>query len=258
MTDVLPPPDLPDEPKPAEPEDDFVPFPLGADGLPREPKPEGWLPRYQTDGQQHNPRPSDIGWGDWALDPDKPLTHRHDVICYMMACGATNRQMAVDLGISREWVSRLVNNSKLKERAREIKDQHFGANIGARFQGMVPKALDFAESIITGEEQVKPMERWEATKWLFEKLTGKPKQEVDLGGSVTILDFMRQIDGLREARKGLAEVGVLAESHPEDGGGVYSPPEAPAVDPIDQWVSENVPALDNNAKTEVPPKAEAL
>lgn len=169
------------------------------------------------------------------MGPHK-LKPRHEAIAWMLASGAIASDIARELNMTTGRLSILVNNKLIKARVREIRDKHWGERMDKRFANIAPKAVDVAEAIITGSGEftgAKISERWDAAKWMLEKTTGKPKQELEVDGGAGIKQL-------------LTALGTLAQAAAEGGPPVsqvidVTPTEAP--NEIDAWVTQHVPEL---------------
>jgi hypothetical protein len=189
---------------------------------------------------------NDVTWGDHLLKEGKPLRHSHEVLCFMAAAGTSNNDIARDLGLTPGRVSVLLSNTRIRARIKEIQDAHWGANIQARFQNTVPKAMDVIDEIITGKTPdgspvpgLKPRDQMEAAKWLLEKVTGKARQEIDIDGGNTVLQLIQALDQLKAQSVSAA-------------GGASGNTEAPIdvtpvkqEDPLESFVNKYIPTLES-------------
>jgi len=184
-------------------------------------------------GPKVTPQPDKRTWGDRTL---KKLRHTHEVICWMAAAGANNAAIAGELGYSQARMSVIMSNTQVQARIKEIQNQHWGENIQNRFNAVLPRAMDVAEQIIDGEIPAKTSERWDAAKWLLEKVTGKPKQEIEVDGGNSIRSLIQALDQVKAARAQGTEAQLTSEQ-------LIDVKPVPPKDEIDDWVSQNVPQM---------------
>ena len=182
-------------------------------------------------------KPDNVSWGDWMLKEDKPLSHRHVTIAYMMASGVPNQRIAKDLGLTPARVSVLISNSRIKQRAKEIQADYMGGSLEKSFREAAPKALNVMTDIIDDPcEKHKTALKFEASKWMLEKVTGKAVQQVQVESN-TIGALFDQMDLMKKAGQ-VITVGALAPSIGTEA--EETAPEEPAQDKMDKWVEDNL------------------
>jgi len=149
----------------------------------------------------------------------------------MVAHGTSQRQIARELGYTEGRISIILSKPEVQTKIEQIRRDAGLSRLEKRFEQTAPLAMDYLTEVVRGAADAKSGERLDASKWLLEKVTGKPKQatEHDLGAGV--LQLLKALDERKEA----AKAGVPA-ALPET---IDVTPAAP--DPLAEWVTANIP-----------------
>lgn len=235
---------VPDSPKLP---DSQIPQQLGEAGAPNAPASHVLEPPPLNEGERplflsaQNPeswkKPEGMTWGQYSLAPDKPLNARQYEVARLAFLGKTNTEIAEAVGYTEPWVCRLLQAPRVTEEIERFRDKAFERTVGERLKGMGPQAASVIEGILR-DEMEKPALRADLAKWTLEKLTGKARQEVDVGSSTLGAFFKLLEEKTREAGSPLAEpaAGPTIDVTPQS---VPAPaePEAPGTD-FASWVDE--------------------
>lgn len=190
----------------------------------------------ESAGPEPVPDPLDFRLSDLtsrSLTPQEKWPGEWHAICWMVAHGSSQRQIARELDYSEGRISVILSKPEVQARISQIRDGWGKASLEKRFSAAAPRALDYVKSVIEGREDARTGERLSASQWLLEKVTGKPKQatEVDVGAGV--LQLLQALDERKTAS---------ASPSPE---AIDVTPAAPApepkADPLADWVSTHVP-----------------
>lgn len=147
--------------------------------------------------------------------------HEWHSLCWMLASGASQKQCADELGggYTQAWISVVANKPDVVRKIEQIRQQHWGEKLEQRFANIAPKAIDLMTQIVEGRgagQSAKLSERWDASKWLLEKVTGKPEARNEKGQGETVLQILEALDKLKgaaapEQAEQVREVRELAE-----------------------------------------------
>lgn len=138
-------------------------------------------------------KPEDKTWGDWMLAPNKPLSDRHRELARMCAHGKQNKDICATLNYTEARVSVLRSNPKIREEINRYRDKLFGADVQTRLKEMSGDALNVMGDILT-DSNMDLADKEAAAKWVLEKITGKPAQQLDVRSEVAIGIFMDKLD----------------------------------------------------------------
>lgn len=180
-------------------------------------------------------------WSAAPLDPPARLLTSEEKwpsewhsICWMSAHGASQNQICRELDYSVSRVSIILNKPQVQEKIEQIRREFLGTeSLNKKYAAIAPKAADFLSSVILGRESAKVSERLQASTWMLEKVTGKPKQEGATDGGTTILQLLQALDAVKEV-KALAEGLAVIEANDIE---LSKQPR----DLLADWVSANVP-----------------
>jgi hypothetical protein len=166
-----------------------------------------------------------------ALTAEEKWPGEWHAIAWMVAHGASQNSIAKELDYSVSRVSVILNKPQVQEKIERIRAEFLGTeSLGKKFSAVAPKAADFLSSVIMGKEDAKLSERMDASKWMLEKVTGKPKQEVALDGGTTILQLLQALDAAKTAGEAVIASREVSESDIE----------VVAKDPLRDWVTAHV------------------
>lgn len=184
-------------------------------------------------------KPDDVDtWGDWTVKPGRPLSARHKELCRLLFLGKTNTYIAEKMELSESRVSILKSNSLIQAEIARLQDLAFERTISERLKEMGPVAANILEDILISDDaNIKPALKKDTAVWILEKLSGKPKQDIDVQSS-TLGGFM---DMLKQMQAGdLAAGPALIDVTPAPGG--ESPQARPAreMTEAERWIAENL------------------
>lgn len=136
------------------------------------------------------PKPDGVTWGQW-VGPKKE-SHVHEALIYMAASGATNKQIADDLGFTQSRISIILSKPSLKEKVRKVQEELWGDSAEKRFKNLLPKAIDTWERILNDTSEKSALQSDVASK-VADRVLGKPKQEVSVAGNL-LGDLISRLD----------------------------------------------------------------
>lgn len=126
-------------------------------------------------------KPDNIPWSKW-MGP-KRLNSRHNVICYMAACGLRNNKIAEETGLSEARVSTLLGDPKIRYEIKSLQREIFGESAKKRFDNLLPSAIDTIEEVMLNPSE-KGATRISAANMIKEASMGKAIQHIDIGGGL--------------------------------------------------------------------------
>jgi len=141
-------------------------------------------------------KPEDETWGDWTLAPGRPLCDRHRELARMMAHGKTNTEIMEKLGYSASRVSVLRTAKKIKDAAEVYRDKLFGVDAQTRLKELSGDALNVMDSILSSKS-IPDEDKENAARWVLEKTTGKPAQQIDVTVEASVGVFLDQLDKMK-------------------------------------------------------------
>lgn len=161
--------------------------------------------------------------------------HRWHTLCWSLASGLSQREAAAECGYTESRVSLIMRNPDVREKIERIKKDHGGQRIERQVARIAPTALSYMERVIDGREgDASPGNRLHAAQWVLEKHTGKPKQEIVSDGGLGAAQVIAALEALRHATQARAA---------GTSGDPIEIEVTPQADPIDAWVTANVPEL---------------
>lgn len=110
------------------------------------------------------------------------LSPRHRRLAQLAAEGRSNSAIAEELGYVGSRVSILLKNPHIAQEIRRLQDRIFEETIQSRLKSFAEPALNNIHMILTDNtNRVKIAEKAEMSKWVVEKLDGRPVQRHDVG-----------------------------------------------------------------------------
>jgi hypothetical protein len=184
-------------------------------------------------------------WGDRLLRSGKPLSAKHRRFCECVASGMTVPQIKETTGYTDSWISILKSNSRIREEIARLQDRIFSETVQQQLQNLGNDAVGVVEQMLRSEDE-KLRDRVEAAKWLIEKLTGKARQEVEVGAGSTLLQLLQKLDSIQVSEQGPRDVLEISASDSASEGKPASPADKDSW--MDNWVSQNVPSVRSEKK----------
>lgn len=171
---------------------------------------------------------------DWSASAGAALPHHLVALCLLLALSAADLLILELLpGLTPGQLEMLRGNKIITKKTADFKEKFLGENAQEQFQNHLPKAFEIMTEVLNAPPggEMKLAQRFEAAKWLFEKVTGKARQELELSGGTTILQLLQALDKRNEAT-------ALPAAH-----SVIDVTPTKERDPLADWVSANVPIL---------------
>ncbi len=172
---------------------------------------------------------------DWAVSASSPLKHHQVALCLLLAVGASSDAILELLpGLTPGQLNMLQGNKIITAKQTEFKERFLGDNADEQFQHHMPKAFEIMTEVLNADSsEMKLAQRFEAAKWLMEKVTGKARQALDIEGGITVLSLLNALDAMK------AEVADSGEAVMLSGQGKQR--DVTPKDPLAEWVALNVP-----------------
>ena len=141
------------------------------------------------------------------------LAHRHDIVCYHIASGLTQKETAEKVGYSKTQINNLLKDPTIQYRIDEIKHQLYGRDPMLKFKNLQKDAFVALEDILT-RPSVKDSVRLKAAQQVFDRNLGKPTQVIETRDK-TVKDIYRILDQVSKLGNASAEpietVGEIVE-----------------------------------------------
>jgi len=141
------------------------------------------------------PKPPEVSWPSW-MGP-KNESSLHEALMYAKASGATNKAIAQQFNYTESRISIIMNKPEIKKKIRALQEKYWGGNIEARFQNLLPKAVEVAANIINSKTEKTSLKADVAFK-LMDRALGKPQQSIAVEGNL-LADLIHRLDQ-QEAR----------------------------------------------------------
>jgi hypothetical protein len=185
------------------------------------------------------PLPDDESLGD-TLNP------RQRKLCELAAQGRTNNQICAELGYSTSRVSILLHRPEIRRQVEKLQNYLFEETVVKRLKQLGDAAVSNIEECVTDQRnRYKPEMKIEVSKWVIEKLDGKPAQKIDVGENL-LGAMLDRLDHLKTSGKTLSQApasdpSVIDVTPSSDD----PPPPKPPVEPeseewLTDWVTKNV------------------
>lgn len=175
-------------------------------------------------------------WDSVGLRPDTPLLQQHREICRHLAHGRRNKWICEKMGVTPAWVSTLKRAPKIQREVARIRDKLFSVDLATRFKELGDDAMDVMESIIMSPH-VSLQDKESAAKWILEKTTGKPAQQVEHKGEVSIGVFLDKLDQQKDRASLPAGDGEPFDVTPSP---TQQPEPEPREDDFSTWLDKHL------------------
>ncbi len=171
---------------------------------------------------------------DWAAS--EPLRHHLVALCLLLALSASDDVIFGLLpGLTPGQLAMLRQNRTVTSAASEYKNRFLGENAQEQFQHHMPKAFEIMTEVLNAPPgEMKLKDRFEAAKWLFEKVTGKARQELEVSGGTTILQLLQALDRRNDQEAVARRTGEAP---------IMASRDVTPADPLLAWVEANVTVI---------------
>ena len=183
-------------------------------------------------------KPEDMTYGDYMLRPDRPLSNKHRELARMAAHGKSNKEISDALNLTQSRVCVLLTSTKIKNAIDEYRDKLFAIDADTRMKDLIPDAFNAVEAILK-DTNLDSKDKENAARWVIEKVTGKPAQQVDVKSEISIGVLFDKLDNmsLKEATQRAPAQLAEGDSEPID----IAPQEEPVtLDSFDSWLDDNL------------------
>ena len=182
----------------------------------------------------------DEEWCNMMLRPDKPLTNRHREVARLLAHGKKQVDICRLLGYSQGRMSLLCNSPKILKESERIRDKLFAVDLDHRMKELSCDAMDVVEEILMSPN-VSVKEKESAARWVLEKTTGKPAQQVQHTHEGSIGMFIDRLDN----QSNKAALGIQDRGNPQpikEGDIIDVEPKEPEEpqDAFSAWLDKNL------------------
>ena len=128
-----------------------------------------------------------------------PLTPRQKEIVRLAASGKSIPHIANTVGFPEDAIAALLQTPRFQQELGFVVDKKFERSAPERIDDLMGSAADTIEEILRGATDMKNAKvRKETAIWVMEKLTGKPKQDVNVSSN-TLDNFMRMMREVRDS-----------------------------------------------------------
>jgi hypothetical protein len=118
----------------------------------------------------------------------------------MAAQGKRNKDICEALGYTASRVSILLTNRKIKDEIEHYRDQLFTVDAASRLEELSSDALNVMDDILSSQS-IPAEDKESAAKWVLEKTTGKPAQQVNVTAELNIGHLLDKLDNMPQAPK---------------------------------------------------------
>lgn len=170
--------------------------------------------------------------------PSRGYENRYRAIARLIALGHTPRQIARRLGYSDTGISLALQRPFVQAEITRYRQQIFDNDVATALKDMGPDAINVASLMLNGDGE-KLKDRFEAAKWVLEKLTGKAKQEINVESN-TLAAFM---DVVRDMERSGESIDVTSQKVLPAPAGINEltpEPESPVEVDYNAWIEENL------------------
>lgn len=152
------------------------------------------------------------------------------VFCHIQGC--TNAFIATELNLPEEHVRLKLGTEKFQAYAKHLKYKLFSEDPKKRFNDLLPFATDAIEDALK-DPGTKIQTRLAAAQEVTDRVMGKPKQTIDVEGSL-IRGLIDRLD--KKKQNDIIDIPGSIENNAL----LPAPNENPNRDPVDKWVEENL------------------
>lgn len=173
---------------------------------------------------------------------DKPLLPRQRKLAELAAQGLKQVEIAERLHYSPTRVSILLKNPQIAYEVHLIRERMFEESVMGRLKKMADPALNVIEDALTDRRnRYKKSEQIDVSKWVLEKLDGKPTQKIDHGSSVlgTLLDRLDAMKSAGRTPSGDSFIDVTPRLTAPTPAGEVSTKEPEEGDDFADWVTKH-------------------
>lgn len=232
MTDK---PEFPTSPPPPEGKPLFLqPQAAGAAYVEAPPDPNDLPPLFDDE------IPETVGTTEAGDDIPRDVRVRWLEIARLHALGHTNNSICRKLGYSASRVSIILHKPLVRKEVFRYRNKLYEQDVLTAMKDLGPDAIRVMTEVLQSEDG-KRSEKLDAAKWLLEKLTGKPKQEVNVESN-TLASFMDMLRQMQQTGERLDQSPALAAPSQQTIDVTPKHPEPVEVKPSKwaSWVDENL------------------
>lgn len=195
-----------------------------------------------SDEQSEEMSSSQSAYETKGLHPEKALNHRQREACRLYALGKPYEKIAERLSYNKMYLYQLFRDPKMQEEVERYRDKVFASDAENRMKDLLPEAFDTMEEILRSDKV--DLEKKEgAARWLIEKMTGKPAQQMDAKVEVSLGAVFAKLDQLGDMKDVEAKSPQLPESDGEVINVAHEDAEAKEtveLDRFDDWLEKNM------------------
>lgn len=118
---------------------------------------------------------------------------KYQTIAYLAASGKNPDEIAAVVALKPSTIATLLRSDRMKFEVKHLRYKLYGKDAQKRFRDLLPQAIDVTEQVMC-DESAKPATKLEAAKEVFDRAMGRPKQTMEIGGSL-IRTLLEKLDG---------------------------------------------------------------
>jgi hypothetical protein len=124
-------------------------------------------------------------------------TSKHETVAYLLARGLSNTEIAEAVGLTVAMIGVLANSERMQFQVKHLRYKLFGKDHQKAFKEILPYAIETIGDVIKNPK-AKPETRLSASIYATDRILGKPKQQMEIGGSL-IRKLYDKLDGKEES-----------------------------------------------------------
>lgn len=128
-------------------------------------------------------------------DYEKPLTPRYKELARLLSLGKTDKEIRQVLGYGQTRLAMLKNSPAIKQHISILQERMYEKGTDERIKILSGPAMDVIEEALTSDK-MELKDKVMQARWLIEKVSGKPAQQVDHKGNISVGVFLDKLDTL--------------------------------------------------------------
>jgi hypothetical protein len=128
------------------------------------------------------------------------LNYGHKLVALLIYSGASTLDIAQELGSTAQNIELFESNRLIRQQIEIYKTRFQLTDTNSKLKEMLDPGLKLLKDVIMGSTQIDEAKRVDTIKWLIEKLTGKPAQQIDVNQNVNFGNILDEMKKMRESR----------------------------------------------------------
>lgn len=173
------------------------------------------------------------------MKTNTPNSSKQQVITYLAAEGKSVKEISEALGMSKANVQTVLSDERVAFDIKHLRFKLHGKGVKEKFNDLLPAAQETLTSILNDDNpNVKINLKFQAAQEVFDRALGKPKQTVEVEGSLLRAVFEKLNDPRASTLDGeIVHDAIPVLANPEK----KEEPENPnSASPMDEWLSKNM------------------